>query len=68
MTFYNGSYIKFGHVQYDKDVFKYQGEEFDAIGIDELTLFTENQFKFLKSRLRTTKDYIQPCFFATTNL
>lgn len=67
MKFPNGSVIKFGHVQYDKDVFRYQGEEFDAIGIDELTLFTEFQFKFLKSRLRTTKPYVIPCFFATTN-
>lgn len=67
MKFPNGSYIKFGHVQYDKDVFRYQGEEFDAIGIDELTLFNEFQFKFLKSRLRTTKTYVKPCFFATTN-
>lgn len=67
MRFPNGSVIKFGHVQYDKDVFRYQGEEFDAIGIDELTLFTEFQFKFLKSRLRSTKPYVKPCFFATTN-
>lgn len=62
-----GCRIKFGHVQYDKDVFRYQGEEFDAIGIDELTLFNEYQFRFLKSRLRTTKPYWTPCFFATTN-
>ncbi len=48
MKFANGSVIKFGHVQYNKDVYKYQGEEFDAIGIDELTLFNEFQFKFLK--------------------
>lgn len=68
MTFHaTGSRIKFGHVQYDKDVYKYQGEEFDAIGIDELTLFNEFQFRFLKGRLRTTKPYWTPCFFATTN-
>lgn len=54
-------------MQHDKDVFRYQGEEFDAIGIDELTLFNEYQFRFLKSRLRTTKPYWTPCFFATTN-
>lgn len=62
-----GCRIKFGHVQHDKDVFRYQGEEFDVIGIDELTLFNEYQFRFLKSRLRTTKAYWKPCFFATTN-
>lgn len=67
MKFYNGSTIYFGHVQYDKDVYKYQGAQFDAIGIDELTLFNEFQFRYLKSRLRTTKPNWRPCFFATTN-
>lgn len=67
MSFDNGSRIKFGHVQYDKDVYKYQGEEFDFLAFDELTLFNEFQYKFLKSRLRTTKDYWTPCMFATTN-
>lgn len=62
-----GSTVQFGHVQYEKDVYKYQGAEFDFLGFDELTLFTEFQFKFLKSRLRTTKPYWSPCTFATTN-
>lgn len=48
-------------------MFKYQGEEFDLIAIDELTLFNEFQYSFLKSRLRTTKAYWRACFIATTN-
>jgi phage terminase large subunit len=67
MTFKNGSRIIFWHVNNDKDVFKYQGAEFDAIGIDELQHFKEQQFDFLMTRLRTSKKGWTPCFFGTGN-
>lgn len=68
MTFHKtGSVIYFGHIQYEKDVLIYQGAEFDFIGMDELTHFTEYMFKYLKSRLRTSKPGVRPCFFGTTN-
>jgi phage terminase large subunit len=67
MVFKNGSTIDFGHCQYDKDVIKYQGAEYDFIAIDELTHFSEYAFKFLMSRLRTTKPGVKPSFFGTTN-
>ena len=61
------SSIKFWQCQYEKDVYKYQWEEFDFIWIDELTHFTEFMFKYLLSRLRSTKKNIVPNFFASTN-
>lgn len=68
MTFYNWSKITFWHCQYEKDVYKYQGEEFDFIWIDELTHFTEYMYTYLvNSRLRTTKPNVVANFFATTN-
>lgn len=67
MTFPNGSKIIFWHVNNDQDVFKYQGAEFDAIGIDELQHFKEQHFDFLMTRLRTSKKKWRPCFFGTAN-
>lgn len=46
--------IEFGAVQYDKDVQKYRGRPHDFIGFDEVTEFTEFQFRFLGAWLRTT--------------
>lgn len=67
MTFKNGSVIIFGHINNDKDVYNYQGAEFDAIGIDELQHFKEWVFDFLMTRLRTSKPGWKPCFFGTGN-
>lgn len=67
MTFPNNSRIIFGHVNNDQDVFRYQGAEFDAIGIDELQHFKEQHFDFLMTRLRTSKKGWRPCFFGTGN-
>lgn len=67
MFFKNGSKIVFWHVNNDNDVFKYQGAEFDAIGIDELQHFKEQHFDFLMTRLRTSKKKWTPCFFWSAN-
>lgn len=66
-TFPNGSILQFAYCDSEKDVYKYQSAEFDFIGIDELTHFTEYVFTYLLSRLRTTKINITPSFFAATN-
>lgn len=52
-TFPSGSRIHFGHLQHDDDVHRYQGWEFQYIGFDELTTFTEYQYRYLLSRLRS---------------
>lgn len=51
-TFPSGAILEFGHLQHEKDRFNYQGAEFDFIGFDELTHFTEAEYRYLFSRLR----------------
>lgn len=58
IRFTNGSKIWLAHCQHEKDVRKYQGAEFHVLIIDELTHFTEYQYRFLRARCRlgTLKD------------
>ena len=65
--FVNGSFLQFAYCDSERDVYRYQSAEFDFIGIDELTHFTEYIFTYLLSRLRTVKSGITPSFFAATN-
>lgn len=51
-TFPSGSAIYFGSLQHSKDKYKYQGQNYDFIGIDELTHFTYDEYSYLKSRNR----------------
>jgi len=51
----NGSVLQFGYLERDKDCFRYQSAEFDLICFDELTQFSEFQYRYLLSRNRTTK-------------
>jgi Terminase large subunit, T4likevirus-type, N-terminal len=51
-TFPGGGSITFGHLEAENDKLKYQSSEFQFIGFDELTQFTETQYQFLFSRLR----------------
>jgi hypothetical protein len=50
--FNNGSTLELGHLQTAKDLDKYQGAELQLIVFEEATHFTEQQFRYLKSRLR----------------
>lgn len=52
LEFWNGSKIWLSHCQYEKDLMKYQGPEFHVLLIDELTHFTEKQYRFLRGRCR----------------
>lgn len=52
IEFWNGSRIWLCHCQYEKDVVKYQGAEINLLMFDELTHFTEYQYRFLRGRLR----------------
>lgn len=54
------STLDFNHCQYEQDIFKYQSVEYDFMYFDELTHFTEMQFEYLLSRLRTTNPDIKP--------
>ena len=50
---FNDSEIRFGHLQYDKDLHRRQGSQIPRLYFDELTTFTERQFWYLLSRCRT---------------
>jgi predicted phage terminase large subunit-like protein len=53
-TFPGGETVRFGHAQHELDVHQYQGAEFQYVGFDELTSFTEYQYRYLISRLRSS--------------
>src|SRR5262249_8586418 len=55
-TFPSGATISFGYLDSEDDAYQYDSSEFQYIGFDELTSFTELQYIYLFSRLRTTKD------------
>jgi len=55
-TFPSGATITFGNLDSDDDVYQYDSSEFQFVGFDELTSFTERQYTYLFSRLRSTKD------------
>jgi len=47
-----GSRLSLCHCQHEGDVTKYQGAEIHVLLMDELTHFTEYQYRFLRGRLR----------------
>lgn len=57
MTFINGSSIEFGYIASDTDVSNYQSAEYDIIRFDELTHFTEYQYKYMRSRVRGVNNF-----------
>ena len=52
LTFPNGSRIDLGYCDSDRDVLRYQGQEYDVIAIDEATQLSEFRFSTLKACLR----------------
>lgn len=53
-TFPGGATLTFGYLEHEDDVYRYQSSEFQYIGFDELTQFSEKQYRYLFSRLRRT--------------
>lgn len=51
-TFPSGATISFGYLDHENAKFNYQSAAFQYIGFDEVTQFTETQYKYLFSRLR----------------
>ena len=66
-AFPSGALIDLGHMQHEQDKYNYQGKEYHKIGVDELTQFSETQYTYLFSRLRTTDSGLTPQILATTN-
>ena len=64
--FPSGASLEFGYLDRDADVYRYQGQSYTWIGIDELTQYpTEFPLQYLQSRLRTTNKDIK-CFIRCT--
>lgn len=51
-VFPSGATLTFGHLQHEGDKYQYQSAEFQFVGFDELTQFSETQYTYLFSRLR----------------
>lgn len=55
--FDNGSIIQLAYMEHPGDEFNYQGAEIQLLMFDELTHFTQDQYEYLKTRVRTTGNY-----------
>ena len=55
--FPNRSNIWFGYCSAERDVLRYQGQEYDVIFVDEATQLTEFQFQTFKGCLRGVNDF-----------
>ena len=51
-----GNSLEFGACQYEDDVTRYQGRPHDLKAFDEITHFTESQFRYLGGWLRTAEE------------
>ena len=65
--FPNGSYLKLGYCDKEADIYRYQGQEFDVIGVEECTHFSWEQISFLMTANRTTRSDFSPRMFFTGN-
>lgn len=51
-SFPSGAVVAFGYLENERDKYRYQSSEFQFIGFDELTQFTQSQYTYLFSRAR----------------
>lgn len=58
--FPSGAQLAFGYLEHEDDKYQYQSAEFQFIGFDELTQFSESQYLYLFSRLRRTTEMPVP--------
>lgn len=65
--FPNGSRIKLGYCDAEKDVYQYQGQEYDVVGLEEATHFTESQMQFLTTCNRSVRTDFSPRMYYTCN-
>ena len=64
--FPSGAKLKFSHLEYEKNIYDYQGSQIPYIFFDELTHFTEKMFFYLLTRSRSTCG-VSPYVRATCN-
>ena len=65
--FPNGSIIKLGYCDAENDVYQYQGQDSDVIGLEEATHFTESQMRFIATCNRSTRTDFTPRMYYTCN-
>ena len=56
-TFKNGSIIQLAYLENAADMYKYQSAEMHLLLIDELTHFTQDEYEYLKTRIRSTGEH-----------
>ncbi len=67
-TFPSSAQLNFGYLESSNDCYRYQGAQFQFIGMDEVTQIDPANYRYLFSRLRKPKDLAVPLRFrATTN-
>lgn len=62
-----GATITLGSMQHEDDKYNYHGHEYHRVAFDELTQFTEGQYKYLFSRVRTTDPDIECQIISSSN-
>lgn len=65
-TFPSGASLSFGYLESENDCYRYQGAEFQYIGMDEVTHIAPSNYRYLFSRLRKTKGLQVPLRFRAT--
>ena len=66
-VFPNSSRIKLGYCDNEKDVYQYQGQEYDVIGLEEATHFTDDMRIFFTTCNRSTRTDFSPRMYYTSN-
>ena len=66
-SFPNGSIIKLGYCDTENDVYQYQGQEYEVIGFEEATSFTEFQMTYIATCNRTVRTDFKPRIYYTCN-
>lgn len=65
-TFPSGATLNFGYLESDNDCYRYQGAEFQYIGMDECTHISPSNYRYMFSRLRKSKNLQVPLRFRAT--
>lgn len=56
-TFRNGSIIQLAYLETASDMYRYQSAEIHLLLIDELTHFSQEEYEYLKTRIRSTGEH-----------
>lgn len=65
-TFPSGATLNFGYLESGNDCYRYQGAEFQYIGMDEVTHIDPQNYRYLFSRLRKAVNLKVPLRFRAT--